>query len=71
MTRNTGTSADKEGDDIVKNSLEFIQLEKQNDRLKEALVKLREVTSETEQEQRKRIMEMEKDVGEFEQLQGM
>jgi dynactin 1 len=50
--------------------LDYIQLEKQNERLKEALIKLKEVSSETEQEQRKRIMEMESDVNEFEQLQG-
>ncbi|KAF8634861.1 hypothetical protein AX15_000617 [Amanita polypyramis BW_CC] len=64
-----GVSVDKEVTDAIKDSLEYIQLEKQNERLKEALIKLRDVTSETEQEQRKRILEMEKDVGEFEQLQ--
>lgn len=62
---------DGEGNEVVKKTLEYIQLEKQNERLKEALIKLKEVTSETEQEQRKRIMEMERDVNEFEQLQGM
>ncbi|KAF8346896.1 dynactin [Amanita rubescens] len=64
-----GGSADREGSEAIKNTLDYIQLEKQNERLKEALIKLKEVSSETEQEQRKRIMEMESDVNEFEQLQ--
>jgi len=64
-----GASADTEGSGGIKNTLDYIQLEKQNERLKEALIKLKEVTSETEQEQRKRIIEMERDVNEFEQVQ--
>ena len=66
-----GGAASREDSEVIKNSLEYIQLEKQNERLKEALIKLRDVTSETEHDQRKRIMEMEKDVGEFDQLQGI
>ena len=65
-----GGVASREDSEVIKSSLEYIQLEKQNERLKEALIKLRDVTSETEHDQRKRIMEMEKDVGEFEELQG-
>jgi len=64
-----GASADTEGSGGIKNTLDYIQLEKQNERLKEALIKLKEATSETEQEQRKRIIEMERDVNEFEQVQ--
>lgn len=71
LTREIDALTDGEGNGIIKKTLEYIQLEKQNERLKEALIKLKEVTSETEQEQRKRIMEMERDVNEFEQLQGM
>jgi dynactin 1 len=56
-----GASAEG-GDSNVAGSLAFIQLEKQNARLKEALVRLRDLSHETEQEQRKRITEMEKDV---------
>ncbi|KAK2464772.1 hypothetical protein APHAL10511_003190 [Amanita phalloides] len=64
-----GPDTDSGENENVKNSLEYIQLDKQNERLKEALIKLRDVSSDTEQEQRKRIMEMEKDINEFEELQ--
>ncbi|KAH8998801.1 dynein associated protein-domain-containing protein [Lactarius hatsudake] len=50
------------GNSTVAGSLAYIQLEKQNARLKEALIRLRDLSQETEQEQRKRITEMEKDV---------
>ncbi|KAH8991941.1 dynein associated protein-domain-containing protein [Lactarius akahatsu] len=50
------------GNSNVAGSLAYIQLEKQNARLKEALIRLRDLSQETEQEQRKRINEMEKDV---------
>ncbi|KAG6865099.1 hypothetical protein C0991_005060 [Blastosporella zonata] len=59
-----------EGDaDTGKDSLAYIQLEKQNERLKEALIKLRDMTQETEQEQRRRINEMEKDIVGIDDLQ--
>ncbi|KAG6885817.1 hypothetical protein C0993_009209 [Termitomyces sp. T159_Od127] len=59
-----------EGDlDSIKNSLAYIQLEKQNERLKEALIKLRDMTQETEQDQRRRIAEMEKDITGLDDLQ--
>ncbi|KAN0135638.1 Dynein associated domain containing protein [Lactarius tabidus] len=54
--------ASEGGDSNVAGSLAYIQLEKQNARLKEALIRLRDLSHETEQEQRKRISEMEKDV---------
>jgi len=41
-------------------SVEFVQLEKQNERLKEALVKLRDVTTEEKLELSKRLKEVEK-----------
>ncbi|KAL4247405.1 dynactin subunit family protein [Abortiporus biennis] len=53
----------------VKHSLAYIQLEKQNERLKEALIRLRDISQETEQEQRRRIAEMEKDVTTVDELQ--
>ncbi|KAG6889336.1 hypothetical protein C0995_001744 [Termitomyces sp. Mi166 len=52
-----------------KNSLAYIQLEKQNERLKEALIKLRDMSQETEQDQRRRIAEMEKDITGLDDLQ--
>lgn len=54
---------------VAKDSLAYIQLEKQNERLKEALIKLRDITTETDQEQRRRISEMERDVSGVEELQ--
>ena len=54
---------------VAKDSLVYIQLEKQNERLKEALIKLRDITTETDQEQRRRISEMERDVSNLEELQ--
>ncbi|KAF8273848.1 dynactin [Lactarius quietus] len=54
--------ASEGGNSSVAGSLAYIQLEKQNARLKEALVRLRDLSHDTEQEQRKRIAEMEKDV---------
>ncbi|KAJ6541721.1 dynein associated protein-domain-containing protein [Mycena capillaripes] len=52
-----------------KDSLAYIQLEKHNDRLKEALLRLRDMSQETEQEQRRRIAEMEKDMVGIDELQ--
>ncbi|EKM61655.1 uncharacterized protein PHACADRAFT_112443 [Phanerochaete carnosa HHB-10118-sp] len=65
--REGGTGED--GNETIKHALPYIQLEKQNERLKEALIKLRDISQETDQEQRRRISEMEKDVAEFEELQ--
>lgn len=41
-------------------SVEFVQLEKHNERLKEALVKLRDVTTEEKQDLTKKLKEAEK-----------
>lgn len=57
-------------DTDIKSSLAYIQLEKQNERLKEALMRLRDLSQETEQDQRRRISEMEKDVMGAEDVQG-
>lgn len=62
-----GASAEG-GSSNVASSLAYIQLEKQNARLKEALVRLRDVSQENEQEQRRRIADMEKDVMSVEDL---
>ncbi|KAM5539842.1 hypothetical protein V8D89_006345 [Ganoderma adspersum] len=57
------------GESNIKQSLAYIQLEKQNERLKEALVRLRDITAETDHEQRRRISEMEKDVTSLDEIQ--
>ncbi|KAJ7605055.1 dynactin [Mycena polygramma] len=54
---------------VGKDSLAYIQLEKHNDRLKDALLKLRDMSQETEHEQRRRIAEMEKDIVSIDELQ--
>ncbi|KZT73394.1 hypothetical protein DAEQUDRAFT_762303 [Daedalea quercina L-15889] len=65
-----GGGEEEGGESNVKQSLAYVQLEKQNERLKEALVRLRDITSESETENRKRISEMEKDVATLDELQG-
>ncbi|KAG2022561.1 hypothetical protein CC2G_000299 [Coprinopsis cinerea AmutBmut pab1-1] len=62
--------AEGSADTPARDSLAFMQLEKQNERLKEALIRLRDVSQETDQEQRRRIAEMEKDVATLDELQG-
>lgn len=49
-------------------SLAYIQLEKQNERLKEALLRLRDVSLETDTDQRRRITEMERDLAGLDEL---
>ncbi|KAI0684674.1 dynactin [Cytidiella melzeri] len=57
------TSGEEEGTEAkAKHSLAYIQLEKQNERLKEALLRMRDMTQDTDSEQRHRISELEKDV---------
>ncbi|KAL4067219.1 dynein associated protein-domain-containing protein [Scleroderma yunnanense] len=65
-----GGAVAEEGDTNIKSSLAYIQLEKQNERLKEALIRLRDMSQETEHEQRHRIAELEKDVTSIDDLQG-
>lgn len=75
-----GSNEDKQS------SLAFIQLEKQNERLKEALIRwvylvcqsvsnlyfsLRDMSQETEQEQRRHISELERDITNIDDLQGL
>jgi len=79
----------EDGSSNVASSLAYIQLEKQNARLKEALVRydylgillihdlttflvsIRDASQENEQEQRRRIADMEKDVMSVDDLSGM
>ncbi|TCD64746.1 hypothetical protein EIP91_003668 [Steccherinum ochraceum] len=56
-------------ENAIKQSLAYIQLEKQNERLKEALIRLRDVTQENDQETRRRMAEMEKDITSVDELQ--
>ena len=65
----TGGGTGESSDDAAKSSMAYIQLEKHNERLKEALIKLRDLSQETEQEQRRRISEMEKDIVGIDELQ--
>ncbi|KAF9022611.1 dynactin [Hymenopellis radicata] len=54
---------------VGKDSLAYIQLEKQNERLKEALLRLRDMTQETDLDQRRKISELQKDIGSVDELQ--
>ncbi|KAJ8507158.1 hypothetical protein ONZ45_g10447 [Pleurotus djamor] len=63
------SAEDGEPVDAGKDSLAYIQLEKQNERMKEALVKLRDISQENEREHRRRIAELEKDVDGFDEIQ--
>lgn len=69
MTEGEGEDAGNKSMSAGKDSLAYIQLEKHNDRLKEALLRLRDMSQETEQEQRRRIAEMEKDIVGLDDLQ--
>jgi dynactin 1 len=64
-----GGEGGEDGESNAKTSLAYIQLEKQNERLKEALIRLRDMSSENDQEQRRRIAEMEKDMTGIDDLQ--
>lgn len=83
---NSEAAAEDEGNASIKSSLAYIQLEKHNERLKEALLRyvpychcyliltllsLRDMSQQTEQEQRRRITEMEKDITSIDDLQGL
>ncbi|TDL26403.1 dynactin [Rickenella mellea] len=57
-----GGSSATDGEAPVKQSLAYTQLEKHNERLKEALIRLRDVSHETETEQRHRINELEREL---------
>lgn len=48
----------------------YVQLEKQNERLKEALLRLRDMTQESDLDQRRKISEMEKDMTGLDELRG-
>ncbi|CAO1624285.1 unnamed protein product [Sympodiomycopsis kandeliae] len=49
-------------DENERSSTGWLQMEKQNQRLKEALIRLRDMSGETDQEQRRRISELEKEL---------
>ncbi|EJD45781.1 hypothetical protein AURDEDRAFT_87692 [Auricularia subglabra TFB-10046 SS5] len=59
----------EDGDDPARNTLAYIQLEQHNSRLKEALVRLRDISHETEIEQRRKIQELERDLASLDDLQ--
>ncbi|WVR06294.1 hypothetical protein IAU60_003324 [Kwoniella sp. DSM 27419] len=53
-----------------RNSLAFVQLEKHNERLKEALIRLRDMSSETERDHKAKLAELEKQLNTQEDLLG-
>ena len=55
--------------DADRGSIAYIQLEKQNERLKEALIRLRDVTSETEADQRRKVADLEKEIALMQDVQ--
>ncbi|ORX40158.1 dynein associated protein-domain-containing protein [Kockovaella imperatae] len=56
------------GLDGEKTSLAYLQLEKHNERLKEALIRLRDVSSDTDREQKSKIQDLEKELSSYEGL---
>lgn len=56
-------------DDKDKLSVGYIQLEKQNERLKDALLRLRDMTAESDTDLRRRISQLEKDLSALDDLQ--
>ncbi|KAL0951934.1 hypothetical protein HGRIS_008587 [Hohenbuehelia grisea] len=66
-----GEGDEEEGDqdDSVKSSVAYAQLERQNERLKEALIRLRDLSQEAEREHRRRIAELEKDADGVDDIQ--
>lgn len=65
-----GAASGKPGDaSDGKFTLAYIQLERQNERLKEALVRLRDLSQEAEQDQRRRIADLEKELAASEEMQ--
>ncbi|KAG8856780.1 hypothetical protein FRB96_006284 [Tulasnella sp. 330] len=58
-----GGAADSDDALDGRTEMAFHQLEKQNTRLKEALIRLRDITHETDAEQRRRIADLEKELG--------
>ncbi|EJT98432.1 hypothetical protein DACRYDRAFT_118713 [Dacryopinax primogenitus] len=60
---------DEEEVEEGKRSLAYVQLEKHNERLKEALLRLRDIAQESEREQRKKINELEREVASVEDIQ--
>ncbi|KAG8906123.1 hypothetical protein FRB99_007513, partial [Tulasnella sp. 403] len=64
------TPSDAESDvNTGRSEMAFRQLEKQNERLKEALIKLRDLTQETDGEQRRRIADLEKELAGVDDMQ--
>lgn len=52
-----------------KTSAGYIQLEKQNERLKDALIRLRDLTNETDSEQRRKISDLDKELASLSDIQ--
>lgn len=63
----SASGSDSVGDGKI--SLAYIQLERQNERLKDALIKLRDISQETEQDHRRKITELEKELAASDEMQ--
>lgn len=59
----------QDGADPARTTMAYIQLERHNERLKEALVRLRDISHETETEHRRKIQELERDLASLDDLQ--
>ncbi|KAG8833690.1 hypothetical protein FRC17_010222 [Serendipita sp. 399] len=68
VLRGSGNAASGNSTDGTQ-TLAFIQLERQNERLKEALLRLRDISQETELDQRRKIAELEKELAASEEMQ--
>lgn len=88
VVKDAATSGGEEGGDAARSSLAYVQLEKHNERLKEALIRhvfpvllenecadplhrLRDISHETENDQRRKITELERDLAGLDDIQGM
>ncbi|PWN28076.1 hypothetical protein BDZ90DRAFT_231838 [Jaminaea rosea] len=56
-------------DEEERSSVGWLQMEKQNERLKEALIRLRDVTSESDHDQKRKISDLEKELSALADLQ--
>ncbi|KAH7340157.1 dynein associated protein-domain-containing protein [Rhizoctonia solani] len=64
-----GGTSEGGGGGEAKKSLDVLQLEKHNERLKEALIKLRQITQETDTEQKRKIADLERELSGIDELQ--
>lgn len=66
---NARYEGDGNADHNDRTSVAYIQMEKQNERLKEALVRLRDLTAETDAEQKQKLADQEKELRALDEIQ--